>query len=231
MYLFNWRKGWGLHNETTQKDSSWVEDTPHLFLGSKVKITMYWFLKMLLSHYWFTFTHSHGISHAYPYESRICPIDLASKSQWSRSQCSDYWKWFMLHNCFIFTTIIIKRHTQTPHELRNLCAPYWCQVQKVRGQGHNTLIIIPSQQRWRGYSNAAVRGWLGEWVSGFVSEWVGGWVRAWVRPTLACGHDSDYSFWPITFKLHIHICHDERRNPIDYGSRGQRSRSTLALYK
>ena len=24
------------------------------------------------------------------------------------------------------------------------------------------LIIIPSQQRWRGYSNAAVRGWLGE---------------------------------------------------------------------
>ena len=23
-------------------------------------------------------------------------------------------------------------------------------------------VIIPSQQRWRGYSNAAVRGWLGE---------------------------------------------------------------------
>ena len=68
-------------------------------------------------------------------------------------------------------------------------------------------------------------------VGGWVSEWVGSWVRAWVRPTLPCGHDSDYSFWPITFKLHIHICHDERRNPIDHGSRGQRSRSTLALYK
>ena len=24
------------------------------------------------------------------------------------------------------------------------------------------VIIIPSQQSWRGYSNAAVRGWLGE---------------------------------------------------------------------
>ena len=24
------------------------------------------------------------------------------------------------------------------------------------------------------------------------------------------------------------LCHDERRNPIDFGSRGQRSRSTLA---
>ena len=31
-----------------------------------------------------------------------------------------------------------------------------------------------------------------------------------------CGHDSDYSFCPITFKLHMHICHDERRNPIDF---------------
>ena len=86
-------------------------------------------------------------------------------------------------------------------------------------------LIIPSQQRWRGYSNAAVRGWLGEWVR----EWVGSCVREWVRNALPCGHDSDYSFCPITFKLHMHICHDERTNPIDFGSRGQRSRSTLAL--
>ena len=54
-------------------------------------------------------------------------------------------------------------------------------------------------------------------------------MRAWVHPTLHCGHDSDYSFCPITFKLHMHIYHDERRNPIDFGSRGQKSRSTLAL--
>ena len=38
------------------------------------------------------------------------------------------------------------------------------------------LIFIPSQQRWRGYSNAAVRGWLGEWVG----SWVGACVRGWV---------------------------------------------------
>ena len=29
--------------------------------------------------------------------------------------------------------------------------------------------FIPSQQRWRGYSNAAVRGWLGECVRGSVT--------------------------------------------------------------
>ena len=43
------------------------------------------------------------------------------------------------------------------------------------------------------------------------------------------GTDSDYSFCPITFKLHMHIRHDERRDPIDFGLRSQRSRSTLAL--
>ena len=46
------------------------------------------------------------------------------------------------------------------------------------------------------------------------------------------GHDSDYSFCPITFKLHMHIHHDEKRNPIDFGSQVQRSRSTWhSLYK
>ena len=65
-------------------------------------------------------------------------------------------------------------------------------------------IVIPSQQRWRGYSNAAVRGWLGEWVS----EWVGLWVCAWVRPALPCGHDSHHSFCPINFKLHMQVVDD-----------------------
>ena len=32
--------------------------------------------------------------------------------------CSDYWKWFMVYNCSIFTSIILKLHTQTPRELR-----------------------------------------------------------------------------------------------------------------
>ena len=54
------------------------------------------------------------------------------------------------------------------------------------------------------------------------------------RSTLAlcikpCGHDTDYSFCPITTKLQMHIADDDRRNPIDVRSRGQRSRSTLAL--
>ena len=120
-------------------------------------------------------------------------------------------------------------------------------------------LVIPSQQRWRGYSNAAVRGWLGEWVGSWVGGYVGGSVTLYLVDTIAttvfdqslsnftcklsmmrggtllilghevkvncgtlcirpCGHDSDYSFCPITFKLHVLVVDDERRNPIDFGS-------------
>ena len=46
-----------------------------------------------------------------------------------------------------------------------------------------------------------------------------------IRP---CGHSADYSFSPIFFKLHMSVVDHERRDPIDFESRGQRSRSTLA---
>ena len=46
---------------------------------------------------------------------------------------------------------------------------------------------------------------------------------------IPCGHDSGYSFCPNTFKLHMLVVDDERKNSIDFGSRGQRSRSTLSL--
>ena len=36
----------------------------------------------------------------------------AWKGQRSRSQCIDYWKWFMSHNCFPFTPFIMKLHTK-----------------------------------------------------------------------------------------------------------------------
>ena len=46
-------------------------------------------------------------------------------------------------------------------------------------------------------------------------------VRACVRRALPCGHDTEYSFCPITFKLHMHIVDGERRNTIDFWSRSK----------
>ena len=55
-------------------------------------------------------------------------------------------------------------------------------------------------------------------------------VHACVCRALPCGHDTDYSFCPDHFQtLHMHIVDDERRNPIDFGSRSQRLRSTLTF--
>ena len=53
--------------------------------------------------------------------------------------------------------------------------------------------------------------------------------QLWHSMYKTCGHDTDYSFCQITFKLHMQVVNDERRNPIDFGSGDQRSRSTLAL--
>ena len=40
-------------------------------------------------------------------------------------------------------------------------------------------------------------------------------------------HDTYYTFGPITFKLHLNVVDNERRNPFGYKSPGQRSRSAL----
>ena len=44
----------------------------------------------------------------------MCSIDFGVK----RSQCIDYWKWFLAQNCLHFIPIITKHHIQTSHELR-----------------------------------------------------------------------------------------------------------------
>ena len=45
-------------------------------------------------------------------------VIFRSKGQRSRSQCIDYWKWFLVHNCFPFIFAFIKLYTQIPSESR-----------------------------------------------------------------------------------------------------------------
>ena len=54
-------------------------------------------------------------------------------------------------------------------------------------------------------------------------------VRPSVRRVLPCGHYTNYSFCPITFKLYMHIVDDERRNPIDFGSKVKVNFGTLCI--
>ena len=57
-----------------------------------------------------------------------------SKGQRSRSQCIDYWKWLMSHNCFPFTPIIMELNTKTPHESRMCPMDVESKCQRSRSQ-------------------------------------------------------------------------------------------------
>ena len=63
---------------------------------------------------------------------------------------------------------------------------------------------------------------LGHGIKGQIQLWHSVYKTLWTR--------SDYRFSPITFRLHMQVVDDERRNPIDFGSWGHRSRSSLVLY-
>ena len=71
--------------------------------------------------------------------SQVCALcNLGSKGQRSRSQCKDYWKWFLAHNCFPFTPIFMKLHMPVSPWVEY--GPYGLWGQKVKGQGHNARI-------------------------------------------------------------------------------------------
>ena len=70
---------------------------------------------------------------------QVCALwNLGSKGQRSRSQCKDYWKWFLAHNCFPFKTSLY----ETSHAVSPWVeyGPYGLKGQKVKGQGHNARI-------------------------------------------------------------------------------------------
>ena len=67
---------------------------------------------------------------------------FGSKCQRSRSQCTYYRKWFMLHNWFPFTPIIMKLHTQTLHESRMCPIDFGVKRSKVKVTMHWLLQIV-----------------------------------------------------------------------------------------
>ena len=108
-------------HETSHAVYPWVKYGPYGLWGQKVKgqghnarITENGFLRITASplhlSLW-NFTCSLPMSQVWALWT------LGSKGQRSRSQCKDYWKWFLAHNCFPFTPIFMKLHMQSPHEL------------------------------------------------------------------------------------------------------------------
>ena len=107
-------------HETSHAVSPWVKYGPYGLWGQKVKgqghnarITENGFLRITASPIHLSLWNFTCILPM----SQVCALwNLGSKGQRSRSQCKDYWKWFLAHNCFPFTPILMKLHMQSPHE-------------------------------------------------------------------------------------------------------------------
>ena len=128
-------------HETSHAVSPWVEYGPYGLWGQKVKgqghnarITEKGFWRITASplhlSLW-NFTCSLPMS-------QVCALwNLGSKGQRSRSQCNDYWKWFLAHNCFPFTPIFMKLHMQSPHESSMDPMDFGVKRSKVKVTSHN----------------------------------------------------------------------------------------------
>ena len=107
-------------HETSHAVSPWVKYGPYGLRGQKVKgqghiARIARLGKMVSSVNCSPFTPIFMKLHMQsPHESSMDPMDFRVKR--SRSQCKDYWKWFLAHNCFPFTPILMKLHMQSPHE-------------------------------------------------------------------------------------------------------------------
>ena len=102
--------------------------------GHNARITEKWFWRITASPLhlsWWNFTCSLPICRVWALWT------LGSKGQRSRSQCKDYWKWFLAHNCFPFTPIFMKLHMQSPHE-SSMC-PMKYRVKGQRSRSHTRI--------------------------------------------------------------------------------------------
>ena len=110
------------HHETSHRlPMSWGCALMIGVKSPKVKVSVHWFLKYVLAHslLLYLYTYSNETYHTDPSLSPgYVLLILGSKCQRAWSKCSDNRKGFLLHNCSIFTPIIMKPHMKTPHELK-----------------------------------------------------------------------------------------------------------------
>ena len=110
------------HHETSHADLPWGKDVPYWFQGQRVKGQGH---SALLSGNGFlciTAFPLHPWSQNFTGTlllSQGCALLISgSKGQRSRSQCINYWKWLLAHNCYPFIPMVTKLHRQSLHGSR-----------------------------------------------------------------------------------------------------------------
>ena len=162
---------------------------------------------------------------------------LGSKGQRSRSQCKDYWKRILAHNCFPFTPILMKLHMQSPHESSMDPMDFGVKRSKVKVTLQGLLKMVSGTLLLPLYT------YLYE-TSHAVSPWVEyGTYGLWGQKVKGQGHIAritEKGFWCITASpLHLHVSSWNFTCSLPMsqvwtlwtlGSKGQRSRSQCKDY-
>ena len=153
--------------------------------------------------------------------SQVCALwNLGSKGQRSRSQCKDYWKWFLAHNCFRFTPILMKLHMQSPHESnmdpmysgvkrsRSQCKDYWKWFQAYNCFPFTPIFMklhmqSPYESNMDPYEILGSKGQRSR--SQCKDYWK--WFQA----------RNCFPFTPVLMKLHMQSPHESSMGPMDFG--------------
>ena len=157
---------------------------------------------------------------------------LGSKDQRSRSNCKDYRKRILAHNCFPFTPILMKLHMQSPHELS--MDPYGLWGQKVKGQGHNARITENGFLRitasplhlslWNFACSLSMSQVCALWNLGSKSQRSRSQCKDYWKRFLA--HNC-FPFTPIFMKLHMQSPHESSMDPMDFGVKRSKVKVTM----
>ena len=157
---------------------------------------------------------------------------LGSKGQRSRSQCKDYQKRILAHNCFPFTPILMKLHMQSPHELS--MDPMDFGVKRFKGQGHNARITengflritaSPLHLSWWNFTCSLPMSQVSAlWNLGSKGQRSRSQCKDYWKWFLA--HNC-FPFTPIFMKLHMQSPHESSMDPMDFGVKRSKVKVTM----
>ena len=154
---------------------------------------------------------------------------LGSKGQRSRLQCKDYWKWFLAHNCFPFTPILMKLHMQSPHESSMGPMKFG-----VKGQGHNARITENGFRRitaspfhlssWNFTCSLPMSRICALWNLGSKGQRSRSQCKDYWKWFQA---NNWFPFTPIFMKLHMQSPHESSMDPMDFGVKRSKVKVTM----
>ena len=158
---------------------------------------------------------------------------FASKGQRSRSQCKDYWKWFLAHNCFPFTPIFMKLQMQSPHESSMDPMDFGVKRSKVKvtmqaritENGFLRITASPLHLSWWNFTCSLPMSQVWTlWTLGSKGQRSRSQCKDYWKRIHA--HNC-FPFTPILMKLHMQSTNESSMDPMDFSVKRSKVKVTM----